>query len=798
MLHYLDLTPDHKALPDGRVITMNPVKERSVDKCFAQYDLYSTFLGGEVSDEIESMLFGGIDDKGARAVRAFAQNDPAGWHKHFQEFFGYIDAQKARTPKGLSWIRQHYAGLDQNALMQEMQSVRNMHCTIWTEGVREIVSAENSDIKFIVTDHPVTVFNYALDPNSPECSYPNDPDIKLKATQTIFPLDLNHCLILTNTEYARDPENCDPLENRTYAQHHRNSLVRTDQFIVSRKLAPHEVTAINFILKRRARRYLAATEKAWLYPEKETDLNWSECRNILLPPKDELLLLGGEMYVGYEDGHTSYQDEFGRKTPENKHLRKPDIGRNLRPREQCGCGSGKQFQHCCKNLEPHERPTWNVLSIRERNLALCRAIRDITGLDDGKDWNDVRRNFTDEKVKRIYEVYSFLWPSETEFLEMLPKPGKKLKAVYTGIIDPRVISANIVSLTLYFDEIIIQSPFINPNCVKPEFSPIENPAKFKREALKDIFLILQLEPFIDAGFINLIPDICDFDMHLRRQMYDMAEQRSKALPLAEEDVSLMKKLQRADFKRSMYLLPKDVLRRQLKKANTNIDDEDVESAIQYIDQMAENDPLALLGQSDEKENEAGGSHIIMGHLSPNFEISLFLAQVTGAVLLTDNLYRWKEALTALGADVQMKWDQLTLDVNSIQFPLNAHTFRTLDLRIQGKFSRMRMAMNNLLRTIRSAPPEAKKANISKKIMSQLRSAEKLAQSEINAPPVLEDLEDHTERELQGSCSLRIIAPQDGIQHRNTQRMLLSRGGMAHLSDVPVAILIEHNWKYEWL
>ena len=130
VLHYLDLTPDHKALPDGRVITMNPVKERSVDKCFAQYDLYSTFLGGEVSDEIESMLFGGIDDKGARAVRAFAQNDPAGWHKHFQEFFGYIDAQKARTPKGLSWIRQHYAGLDQNALMQEMQSVRNMHCTI--------------------------------------------------------------------------------------------------------------------------------------------------------------------------------------------------------------------------------------------------------------------------------------------------------------------------------------------------------------------------------------------------------------------------------------------------------------------------------------------------------------------------------------------------------------------------------------------------------------------------------------------------------------------------------------------
>ncbi|MCP1750946.1 hypothetical protein [Bradyrhizobium elkanii] len=39
--------------------------------------------------------------------------------------------------------------------MFEMQGIRMMHCTIWVEAVREIVSAESSDVKFIVSDRRV-------------------------------------------------------------------------------------------------------------------------------------------------------------------------------------------------------------------------------------------------------------------------------------------------------------------------------------------------------------------------------------------------------------------------------------------------------------------------------------------------------------------------------------------------------------------------------------------------------------------------------------------------------------------
>src|ERR1700686_4808001 len=73
------------------------------------------------------------------------------WHRHFQTFFEYIDIQKIRTPKGLDWLKAQYPELTQNELMFEMQGIRMMHCTIWTEGVREIVSAQDADVKFIIT-----------------------------------------------------------------------------------------------------------------------------------------------------------------------------------------------------------------------------------------------------------------------------------------------------------------------------------------------------------------------------------------------------------------------------------------------------------------------------------------------------------------------------------------------------------------------------------------------------------------------------------------------------------------------
>ena len=100
----------------------------------------------------------------------------------------------------MDWLKAQYPALSQNELMFEMQGIRMLHCTIWVGGVREIVSAEDADVKFIISDHPVTIYNHAVPPTEGTCAYPLDPGIALRGSQTIYQLNRDFCFILTNLE----------------------------------------------------------------------------------------------------------------------------------------------------------------------------------------------------------------------------------------------------------------------------------------------------------------------------------------------------------------------------------------------------------------------------------------------------------------------------------------------------------------------------------------------------------------------------------------------------------------------
>ena len=118
-LYYLDMSPEQKLLPDGRIVAMIAEHRWGPKSCFYEYDLYSTHFGSVVNDEVEKLLFGSIDVRGTKAVRAFAGGDLSAMHNSFQDFFEYLDAQKLRTPKGLDWIKSRYSSLDQLQLMRE-------------------------------------------------------------------------------------------------------------------------------------------------------------------------------------------------------------------------------------------------------------------------------------------------------------------------------------------------------------------------------------------------------------------------------------------------------------------------------------------------------------------------------------------------------------------------------------------------------------------------------------------------------------------------------------------------------
>lgn len=775
---YLNMKPPQRTLSGGRVITEKAKFHAHPSRAFEQRDLYSTFFGTSVSDEIERRLFGAIDSRGSKAIPAFTMPDVTEWHRHFRTLFEYIDIQKIRTPKGLDWLKAQYPDLTQNELMFEMQGIRMMHCTIWTEGVREIVSAEDSDVKFILSDHPVTIYNHAVPPEATSSAYPNDPSIVLRASQTIFPLSRNHCLILTNLEYARDPST-NPLDKRTFARSFRNSMVRTDAFIRTRRLSPQEVAQINYVLKARARQYVGAGREEWLYPEKTVSGSWSDLRSVLLPPEDQLWHFGGEMYARFEDGRVYYQDEFGRTEKQSDFLKKQLPAKPLRPGEACGCGSGRPYKACCKSKPVALRATWTELSIRERNLLLYNGIANVLDFKQTSDWTQIRRDLTDEKISEIYKLYQALWPLETDLLQLLPKPDGVARAVYTGYIHPEAITEFALGASLYFGELLIQHPFLHAGTVKKEFSPVESPSSFRQEFLKAVLFVLTVMPLVDAGLINLIPDPCNFDHHLRDQMFEMAKARASGIARDPREAARMEELLKQDFLRTQMSLPPDALRYQISRTSPDLDEAGLEEVLQGIGRLKEHDPLADLKDGTLPAGEKGGRmHLIQ--LAPNFEMAMYLAQATGSCIVTDSVSRWNEIVNAC----RQRESVAGLDVlaqkirgSSFAFPQDVDDIAALAL--DKSFAVYPALMRDLFKYLSKLSDRGPKPNFEAHVTARFGRTHVSAQTAIKKAQI-------GVNDAQVSC----VFPLGGIQDNTVNRLLLMSSSDKHLQSVPMAFFIE--------
>lgn len=773
--HYLDLSPDPIPLPDGRTKFRKDLLPWGPKSCFCHRDLYTTFFGEQINDEIEKRLFGDIDDRGRRAVEAFSDGDLPAMHRHFSDFFIFLDTQKLRTPKGLAWISSRYGNLNQNQLMREMQGLQFRHCAMWTEGVREIVSAAESDIKFIVSDHPVTVYNPAFEPNSSHCCFPEDPPIELIGTQTIFALGPETCLILTNLEYAEDPLHCDPVARRTNVRYSAQGLARVDAFIRKRKISRDEVIAINHVLKARAKRYIAAAEVSWLYPERLLNTSWRDIAQVLLP-KDGLSQFGGEVYVGYADGTTQYQDQFGRTSKAHEYLRRKRVATDPGANDGCGCGSGKKFKHCCMRLPKDARPTWEVFGLRERNLMFCRKVLDILGISDGKSWDDVRREMNDEHVARIHDAFASLWPADTDLTELLPRPDPRIfRAVYLGAPNARTIDFKALSWLAYFDEIVLAHPFFNPIGMKPEYSPSKSPRQHRDQTLKNVFLLFILQPYIDQGMVHLVPDPGDYNAHFRRTTLGMANERAADVQLQEEDVTEFRKLARMEAERFLARLPDDSLRRRIEQDITVGSARVVDQVIAHLRRKHAADELSLL-QPIIPGKENAQIQAIKGFA---LEVSMYLASLTGAAIYTDLAVHWQQLHQLTSAASSKKpGDQGLLLWQDLVFPMEIGTHKILRDRATGRFGEVRSALRRTQTGAgapRSAATEALFASqltITAKALSKARPRE------------------HDGVALEGH--IRISAPPEGFERNEVTRLLLTYGGENPNPRVAMALLVRVN------
>lgn len=309
---YLHLKPEtfiHKGVKHHKrsVFRLGPAK------CFYAKDLYALNFGNETTDEMEKRFFGEIDRLGKQAVELFT--DYGGFAKvhpdNFSFLAAYMGAQRFRTPRGLDYLKHKTGNASHNAVLGLLGRIFQVYTTMWYEGIWEIVRARQCQTKFIISDNPVTFYNRGTFPHL--YSYPNDAQLGHVGTRTIFPLAPDSCLIITHLQLTRNP-NANPHATRTNARAFAQTFKCALDTQFGRELEEDEVLRINFILKRRAARYIAAAQEEWLYPEHYVserkwpmlDENW-----FLLPHLYKVGFQRG-IKAGFSDGSVFAADEYGR------------------------------------------------------------------------------------------------------------------------------------------------------------------------------------------------------------------------------------------------------------------------------------------------------------------------------------------------------------------------------------------------------------------------------------------------------------------------------------------------------
>lgn len=323
-LYYLDLDPG-TFVKNGESHPLKALRKVGVKRCFFQEDLYTTKVGELESTDIERVFFGEIDTAGRNAVEAIRRLKCSGdiEQEHFQNLMLYLSTQKLRTPKGLDWLKSRLGNTSRTQLLGAMTSLSRMFCAIWTESIWAIAEATKSKTKFIVSDHPATVYNRECHP-SICCGY-NDPDIRYNGTHTIFPLSQDQVLILTNLSWVRNPYKA-AVVPRPNPDLFRDAIAYTRNIQIGRQLTEEEVREINFIIKARAYRHIAAGKEEWLYPEKYVSAtDWAEYgHGYLLMPDPRPIPFTGEIIIGFRDGSATAFDEYGRRPWQADYKQKSD------------------------------------------------------------------------------------------------------------------------------------------------------------------------------------------------------------------------------------------------------------------------------------------------------------------------------------------------------------------------------------------------------------------------------------------------------------------------------------------
>jgi hypothetical protein len=285
-------------------------------------------------------------------------------------------------------------------------------------------------------------------------------------------------------------------------------------------------------------------------------------------------------------------------------------------------------------------------------------------------------------------------------------------------------------------------------------------------------------PLVDIGLVNLVPDPCDFDFHLREQMMRMARVRSTGTQFDPKNDPRLQKTIEEDNRRCIMLMPPDAMRRQIRKLMPHLDDEQVEATMRQGVRMRERDPLAVLQEGSMEGGKAGGLMSIF-QLAPNFEMTMYLAQATGACIVTDSPFCWTEVQRAIRQRYKEATPGLATLVGDIERAKLAFPQNVVAAAVNKTGAGYPDLFRALFKYLSNLEERGAKPNREAQFVSRFAQAHAAAQGDLTKSGVLT-------KEGRISC----VFPPGGIQDNTVNRLLLMSSSERHLTGVPMAFFIE--------
>ena len=348
---------------------------------------------------------------------------------------------------------------------------------------------------------------------------------------------------------------------------------------------------------------------------------------------------------------------------------------------------------------------------------------------------------------------------------------------YLGVSDPRTVEASVLGWLPYFDEVVLAHPFINHLRIKPEYSPTASPAKHKAQTLKNVLLLLLLEPYIQAGYVNLIPCPGDFNPQFGTTMLQMARQRAADWKPDRNSLGSLEVIGKDDHLRLMRQMPESFHRSSIRQHSPDASDADINTAIAYMKSELAEDPCALLQPIE--PGEAGAQFLYYKGYS--LESAMYLASLTGSTVYTDVEAHWQQLHIHAQQDNQGQsatWVSVVDSLRGVKFPIETNRQSLYEGLQTGRFGSMRGAFRRLTEALQQQTVTARPDQIARdlsKTVSVMQGEKVKARGGLR---------------LVGRIELSV--PIGGFQRNDVRRLLLTVGKAKAPRSIPFAIFIKFD------